>query len=96
VRSTSEPTKQVRIAHVNGALLARFDDGSPDTTPVSRAYSPATDYYWRISEIGGFVHLWTSPDGINWVELNRSNFAVPSWFDDVQVGVSQYTGTGLS
>lgn len=96
VRSTTDPTKQVRIAYVNGAILSRFDDGSPDATPKSRSYLAGTDTYWRISEANGFVSLDTSPDGITWNPLARTGFATPSWFDDVQAGVQQYTGTGLS
>lgn len=96
VRSTVTPAKQVRIGHVNGSLIARYDDGTPDATPATRAYNAVNDYYWRISDSSGQVSLQTSPDGLTWTNIGRALFATPAWFTDVQVGVEQYQGTGLA
>jgi hypothetical protein len=95
VRSTSQPTRQIRIAVLNGTIIGRFDDGSPDASSSTRVFSAVNDKYWRISHDGTNILLQTSPNATTWNSLARSNFAAPTWLNDVQAGIETYINTSL-
>lgn len=94
VRSSNAPsTQSIRIAHLNGVLVSRFDNGTPDNSPGANTYNATSMKFWRVVDNGTTVSLQTSPDGSTWTSLARTGFATPGWFSDVQVGVEIYTGT---
>lgn len=95
VRSAADPTRQIRVAYLNGALQARFDDGSPDASPYVTAYDSVAHRYWRVVDDGSTVSIQVSPDALTWTDLPRGGFASPDWLGSVTAGVEAYTGTAV-
>lgn len=50
---------------------------------TARAYNPVTDAWWKISESGGTVTFWVSPDGINWTSIGT--IATPAFASNGQL-----------
>jgi hypothetical protein len=94
VRSTTDPTRTMKIAYLNGTIQVIVTDGAADSTPFSRIYSSSTDKYWRVLDTGSTISFQYSADGTDWLNL-RTGVARPAWLNDVQVGIEAYTGTSV-
>lgn len=94
VRSTADPTLQLRIAFQNGVLSARdAQTGAPVVT--SRAFNQSNDVYWSMIDTGSAVLMQTSPDGVNWTTLAHPTIPTPAWIGDTQVGVEAYNAVSV-
>jgi hypothetical protein len=92
LRFERDPEHYVEIRRVDGALIARIQDGAtPTSAPI--VWNASTQPFWKIQDLSGVLSFRTSTDGITWSEFFSATTPSFATVGDVRIGAELASGS---